>query len=645
MKNKYQNLFKPSFIGKMELKNRIVMSPMGALLTDPNGRISDRYMDLLVERAKGGAGMIIPEAFMTIPAAGYFQHFITDESCVPRLSLLTDRVHAYGAKICCQMSAGLGRMDKIVPGGPIPAAASAIPSYNDPKVICHAMTIEEIHERENAYIPAAIRVMMSGFDCIEIHGHAGYLIDQFMSSEWNHRTDEYGGSLENRMRFSVNIVKNLRKTVGPNFPIIFRMSADHRYAAGRGIEETIEMVKILKDAGIDAVDVNTGCYGPTFYWMFPPSYLEDACMLDVSKAIKDNVNITVLNSGNHTPDTALKAVETGTADFIMMGRPLLADPDLPSKMKNGQIEDIRPCLRCNEYCVNEGLFKMKGMGCAVNPQVGRESYFQITKTDIDKKLVVIGGGPAGLEAARVAAMRGFNVTVYEKNGKIGGNAAVAATPEFKTIKKLISWYELQLKKLNVTIVLYKEIHKDSPELKDADYIIVALGGSSWTPSIPGLDSPIRLDVCDAHRNPNSVKGNNIVICGGGLSGVDSAIELSMKGKKVTVVEMLPRIAGDTCFVNQQCIAQVIKDKEIDVLTSHTVKRIVEDGVVIADADGYEKILKADTVITAFGIRPNQKPAHEIRDIYPNAILIGDCVNVKTIGVAIHEGFKRALTLD
>jgi 2-enoate reductase len=645
MTEKYGVIFEPSYIGKMELKNRLIMSPMGTLLTDPHGRVSDRYMDLLVERAKGGVGMIITEAFMTMPAAGYFQHFLTDDSCIPRLSLLTDRVHAYGAKICCQMSAGLGRMDKIIPGGPMPAAASAIPSYYDPNIICHPMTIEEIHEREEYYISAARRVMMAGFDCIEIHGHAGYLIDQFMSSEWNLRTDEYGGSLENRMRFPVNIVKNVRKTVGPDFPIIFRMAGDHRYEAGRGIEETIEMVKILKEAGIDAVDVNAGCYGPTFYWMFPPSYLGDACMLDVSKAIKDNVDITVLNSGNHTPDTALRAVESGAADFIMMGRPLLADPDLPNKMKNGQIEDIRPCLRCNEYCVNEGLFKMKGIGCAVNPQVGRESFFGITKIDTKKKIAVVGGGPAGLEAARVAGMKGFDVTVYEKNGQIGGNAAVAATPEFKTIGKLIKWYEKQLEKLSVKIILNKEIYANSPELKDADHIIVALGGSSWSPSIPGLDSPIRLDVCDAHRNPQSVKGDNIVICGGGLSGVDYAIELAMKGKKVTVVEMLPRIAGDTCFINQQCIAKVIKDQKIDVLIQHTVKEITDDGIIVVDADGNEKKLKADTVVTAFGIRPNRKLAHEIRDRYPNAILIGDCVNVKNIGAAIHDGFKRALTLN
>jgi len=643
MDNPYAPLFQKSHIGAMTLKNKFVLSPMGTQYTEPDGRMSEKSINFYLERAKGGVGMIITEALFPTRTTGA-SHYIGDASCLPRLAELTDLVHGYGTKICAQLGAGNGRIDVLSPEHPIPPSASPVPAHYNPKVLCHELSIDEINERVAAFTPAAKRMVVAGFDAVEIHAHAGYLVDQFMSSEWNHRTDEYGGSIENKMRFATDIIKAVRKGVGPNFPILFRMAVDHKYPGGRDLKESIRMAQIVEEAGADALDIDAGCYGSSFYWLFPPTYEGDASMLDLATAIKKAVSIPVLNSGTHTPETALKAIEEGNIDFVMMGRPLLADPYLPNKLKAGHREDIRPCIRCNEFCVNQNLFMQKSLTCGVNVDTGHENMYKIEKSDLNRSVAVIGGGPAGLEAARISALKGYNVTVYEKSDHLGGNSAVAATPDFKTIDALLTWFEHQMEKLNVTVCLNTEIRADSPELKSADEIFIAVGGYSWAPPISGIDLPLGIDVCDAHLHPEMVKGNKIVLCGGGLSGADSALELAEKGKDVTIIEMRDGIAIDTAFINRQSIMKKITEHGIKALTNTTVKAITSDGVKVTDANGNESLVPADTVITAFGVKARNQLAESIQDVYPDAIIIGDCDKVGNIGTAIHQGFKRAYSL-
>lgn len=645
MSNKYEPLFAEGKIGKLELKNKLVMAPMGTGRAESDGRITEEQIDYYMERAKGGVGMVIVEGQfvyhedVTNDNVLYLDH----ERCVPRLYELTESVHAYGAKICAQMSAGLGRNAPPRSDGLLPVSSSANPYFYNPGIICKELTIDEIQQIVAAFTAAADRVKRAGFDAIEVHAHAGYLIDQFMSSIWNHRTDEYGGSLENRMRFPIEIVKAIRKGTDPNFPVIFRMAAEHKLPNGRVMEDGIAMAKILEEAGVNALDIDAGCY-ETIDWIFPPSYLGDACMTCTAAEIKKHVTIPVLNTGNYTPDTAVEAITSGSTDFAILGRSLIADPQWPNKLMANKPAEIRPCVRCNENCIG-GLLVNRSLSCAINVQAAREKRFAYSKTQNSKKIAIIGGGPAGLEAARVSADKGHAVTLFEKSDHLGGALAAAATPSFKTLRKLLDWYGVQLQNLGVNVKLNTEVNAKSPELEGFDHLIIAVGSKPLVLPIPGIDGDNVIGVIDAHLTPELVKGERVIVAGGGMSGVDSALELAMGGKQVTIIEMLPAVARDAVFVNMPTIFYYLNKYNITIKTEHKIARITDKGVIATNKDGEEVFIEGDTVITAFGLIPNNDIAKTFQSIYPNARLIGDCTRIGKCGDAVHNGFFAGFSLD
>lgn len=635
----YMKLFTPFKIGKMEVKNRIVMSPMGLNAGHPDGRIDDDEIHYFEERARGGVGLIIMGCqFLTKELAqGSLEGYLDSNYVIPQLTNLCEAVQKYGTKISAQLSCGTGKNAFSNMLDDVPVSASPIPSMFNPDLLCRALTVEEIQEIMKQFHFSAKLLKNAGFDAIEVHAHAGYLVDQFMSSVWNKRTDEYGGTPEKRMRFAIEIVQSIRDAVGPDFPILFRIACKHHFEGGRTIEETIPMLKMLEEAGVDALDIDSGSYENIEY-IFPPAYLGDACMEDVCEPVRKAVNIPIMNSGNHTPETAVRLIESGNADFVMFGRPLIADPHIPKKLLNGKREEVRPCIRCNEDCIGRIINRLTKISCSVNPIAGFEGRFNENKAGKGKKVVVIGGGPGGMEAARSAALSGHEVILFEKDSSLGGQLKSAATPDFKSqLRELVEWYKHQLKILNVDVRLNTEVSCDLAELEMADAIIVATGATPIMPNIKGIENTV--DIITAHTKPDTLKGEKIIYCGGGLSACDSALETAMNGKRVAIVEMLDEVAINDHFINKAALIPMMEKYSIESYTGHKVTEISSDGVKAITKEGKEVFIEGDTIVAAFGMKPNNALAEKIATKYHiKTRIIGDCQQVGKVGNAVREGF-------
>ncbi len=645
----YKKLFTPFKIGSMEVKNRIVFSPIGINASNIDGTISNDEIDYYEERARGGVGMIIMGAqFLSHdiaqgPISGILEHTYV----IPQLTTICEAVQRYGTKIVAQLCCGTGRDAFPNIHGEPPMSASPIPAAYNPEVNCRPMSYDDIQDVMKKFANSAKIVKDAGFDAIEIHGHAGDLIDQFMSPIWNKREDEYGGTDEKCARFSIEIVHSIRDAVGPDMPILFRISLDHRFEGGRTPGSSIHIIRLLEEAGVDAIDIDAGS-SEAIEYVFPPAYLGDACMEYLCEPAHRSVKIPILNSGNHTPETAVRLIESKNADFVMFGRPLIADPEMPNKLMNGNREDVRPCIRCNEGCIGRVATRFTKLSCSVNPQACNEERFRIKSTRDPKNVVVIGAGPAGLEAARVAAIEGHKVTLFEKETVIGGQLAAVSASAFKRqLHKLIDWYGVQIKKLNVNLKLNKEVSADDDVLAECDKIIVGTGAIPVYPPIPGIDGSNVINLIEVHKNKELLKGENIVICGGGLSGCESALELATeRGKKVTIVEMADVIAKDALFVNKSSLIPMLAKAGVKTYTNSKVTAVDSEGVYIQRDNGAYEFIKADNVISAFGMRKNNKLAEEIKSKHHiKTRVVGDCEKVGKVNTAIRMGFFAALSLE
>ena len=624
---KLEHLFSPIKIKTMELKNRIVMPPMGTFMANADGNASDRLIDYHEARAKGGAALVTVEVTAVHPSCAFGMGEIGvsslyDDKFVPGWRRFTERIHAAGAKASIQLWHPGREMPALGPEMP-PWAPSLLPC---PCLNCqdipHVMSTADVEMMIDSFAQAARRAKEAGFDAVEIHGAHGYLIAQFMSAYSNNRTDRYGGDLRSRMRFALEILRAARAKVGPDFPIIFRLSADERVDGGRNIDESMTIAPMLVAAGADCLSISTGVY-VTGQYTIPPVYLPKGINVHDAEQIKKVVNVPIIVAGKlNDPLMAEQVIASGKADLVAIGRGLYADPDLPNKAAAGQLEDIRWCTACVQGCIT-ALGTSFTPKCLVNPEVGRERQMAITPALKAKRVLVVGGGPAGMEAAKIAAQRGHDVTLYEKEAEFGGQYRIASIPPAKQeIIPYLRYQARQLDKSGVKVVQGQEATVATVDQLKPDVVIVATGSRPVIPDMPGADGGNVVTVHDV-LTFKVITGHRVVIVGGGTVGSETADFLASYGRDVTIVEMLPEIASDMPPIAKYFLLERLNKQSVKVVTSAVVMKITADGVVVSRDGREETIGGANTVVLALGTVSQNNLAKEIEGKVGEVYVIGD----------------------
>lgn len=662
MKQKYQNLFETIKIGKLEIKNRFVMAPMGpGGLCDADGTFNEHGVEYYVERAKGGTGLIMTGVTMV---ENDIEKCALPSMPCPTLNPLnfvttgkkmTERIHAYGAKIFLQLSAGFGRVSIPSIVGKTAVGPSAIPHRWLPDVTCRELTIEEIKTYVRKFAESAVIAKKAGFDGIEIHAvHEGYLLDQFAISFFNNRTDEYGGSLRNRLRFAIEIVQAIKEACGQDYPVSLRYSiksfikdwklgglpGEEFVEKGRDIEEGIEAAKILEEAGYDAFNGDVGSYD-SWYWSHPPMYQEKGLYLPYNEILKKVLKVPVITAGRmEDPELASEAIAQGKTDMIALGRPLLADSEIPNKIMMDKYSTVRPCLSCQEGCMGR-LASFANISCAVNPACGREAEYGLEPARKIKNVLIIGGGAAGMEAARVAAIRGHKVTLFEKSDRLGGNLIPGGAPDFKEDDiALVNWYTNELEELNVDVRYNTEVTKEMVKDFNADEVIVATGSKPRKLAIPGSDKVYTAEEVLVGKKD---AGNSTIIIGGGLVGCETALWLVDQGKKVTIVELqdgILKVGGPLCHANEDMLKDLVRFKKIDLKVNTCVTSASEEGFILKSGDK-EEVIAADSVIVAIGYMSEKSLYDELKFEVPNVHLLGDASQVSNVMYAIWNAYEVA----
>ena len=635
-----QYLFRTGKIGELELKNRIIMAPMLIGLSEFDGTVGEKLTRFYAERAEGGIALIAVGGIC--PDDRYRSHpgqpSLDGDKYIPGWKKFTNEIKERGAKVTAQLLHP-GRYAPSIITGRQPVAPSPIPSKftgETPK----ELTVEEIKEIEEKFAESAKRAKLAGFDGVELCASAGYLFSQFLSPATNKRGDEYGGSLENRMRFLIETVERIKNVVGEKYPLIVRLSTEDYIPGGTTIEETKIVAKAIEDVGVDALNITTGWHEsprPLITREVPPGGF-----IHLAEAIKKVVNIPVIASNRiKYPQLANKVIKEGKTDFVAIGRPLIVDPEWPRKAYEGRYSEIRPCIACG-HCL-ETLFSGSPVECTVNPRAGKENKYNVRRAEKSKSILVIGGGPAGLEAALITALRGHNVTLCEKTGYLGGQFRLAAVPPYKEeLMELIKYYETMLRKLRVKIKFNTEVTLDTIRKSTCDVVIVATGAEPLIPDIPGVHQE---NVITAHDilSGKSACGNKIVIVGGGGVGLETADYLSEKGKDVTVIEMLGKVGLDMERTTRWPLLKRLQAKNVKIFTN-TKAIAIERNCVVAKCDGQEKRFPADTVVLAVGAMPRNKLYEELKTVFKNVYAVGDCTKPQRVRHAITAAFKIAVEI-
>jgi NAD(H)-dependent 7beta-hydroxy-3-oxo-delta4-cholenoic acid oxidoreductase len=619
---------------------------MATNYANADGTISRRLRDYLEARAKGGVGLIILEVTTIDGSFPYILNTIGlwDDKLIPSFRELTNAVHAPGAKVVPQLShpgpESISYLNGIQPVGP-----SVILSHSH-KQICRELSIAEIERIIEQFGDAARRAREAGCDGVELHAaHSYMLLGSFISALRNRRSDDYGGSIEGRLKLPLEVIKNIRAKAGRDFPIILRISGDEVAPGGRDIRETQYIAPILAEAGADAFHISSGTFPEVSWRILPPTGTPRGLNVSLSKAVKEVVDVPVMVVGRiNDPRFAEDILKRNEADLIVMGRALLADPDLPKKASAGSFDDIAPCIGCGLGCI-AGREAGRRMTCLVNPTVGREKKMTISPAAKAKKVMVVGGGPGGLEVARVAALRGHQVTLYERETELGGQFKLAAVPPLKQeLSKAIKYLSAQIEKAGVDVHLNTEVTPEIVKKVKPDVVIVATGGESLVPDIPGAKGAKVISAHDVLAGKVVVPCGNVLVLGGGMVGLEVADYLANPGDNavigctsVTVVEMLENVGMDMVPEGRTLLMQRLREKGVRILTSATVKEILDDGVVVTRDGREEAICGMDCIILAMGAKSVDKLSEKIKDKVAEVYVIGDAKEPRKALEAIAEG--------
>lgn len=645
MKNQYfPKLFRHGKIGNVEIKNRIVRNSMGTYLGNPDGSVSEDQIKAYAQAAKGGAGLIFMDNVTPVAMTSCGLR-ADDDRFIPGLSRLADAVKLNGAVAGMQIAhpgrdAGFVGSEDVVAASPV----TYEPWYQHGAKLPRALTIDEIHSLVEKFGDAALRCKKAGFQILEIHGAAGCLPTNFLSPHDNQRTDMYGGSLHNRMRFLLEIIQNIKQKCGTNFPVGVKLSTEDWEPAGITLDETIQVAKALEKAGCSHINLICGTHATSDREFLMPNEFNNK----ETKAIQDAVSIPCFAGHNiFTPIEAEDALEKGAGDFVALGRSLLADPMWAKKAQEGHPEDIVPCINCLVGCLDRGLLSNNVIHCAVNPSLYHFENDDHTKAKEAKKVAVVGAGPGGCEAALVAAQRGHKVTLYEKRA-LGGAMIEAAVPDNKrNINNLIKYYHHEIAHNKNISVIDETATVDNIKADNFDACVVAIGGKERNLKINGAKNGASIiSAMDYLNGSQKANGQNIVVIGGGITGAETALELNKSGKNVTIVEVTDHfLSHQATSSSSRAYAYAISKTNIKVLTGLRPTSLTDKKLTLVDRLGNQKMIPADMLISAAGFIPQ----HELYDRLTEetnmqVFNVGDSKYVRQIYDAIHEGYIAAKQL-
>jgi len=632
-------LFENAVMGPLKLRNRIVMPPMATLFGNLDGTVSERLLAYYARRAIGGAGMIIVENTAIHPQGVNYPGTleIHDPRFEPGLADLAMAIKSQGAIAAIQLFHP-GRQIHPKYRGNYPIAPSAIPCPvmgGSPK----ELNPEEISGLVKCFVEGAVRAKKVGFEAIEIHAAHGYLAAQFLSPFSNQRQDRYGGDQQRRARFVVEIIEGMREKVGDSFPIILRISAEEKVEGGLTIDQTKELIPLIQE-GVTALHISAGCY-PTMEWVVQPYLQPRGCLVDLARAVREVTDLPILTVGRiNDPHLAESIIAEGAADFVSIGRALIADPDFPNKSKDNKSSQIRPCIGCNVCIEAVGISQTR---CAVNPRMGRDHESFAPAQNL-KTVLVAGGGPAGMEAAIRAKGLGHRVELFEASESLGGQLAPAGVPGSKAeIQRLLDYYRTAVRDSGIPVRLHKKVDPETIKEFAPDHVILAIGAEPAQLAF-GAEGPAKtLQAVDVLREGQKLSGN-IVIIGGGPIGLDAAEYLADLGAKVTVLEMQKRVGGNYEWNVRKMKISHLREKGIAMLVSAKVVRVQKDGVVYTDSKGIENTFKADFVVLATGMKPRNGLEAKLRNQGLAVTVIGDGKEPRGFAEAIAEGFEAVLKL-